>query len=155
MILTTGHFPVELPTQAQEAGTSSPPAADATTIQAEENRLPSVATLPQPLLASSVVYPTNAPSKPEPSGGCIVDLAQVDQLVRQQQQHSASHSPMQELPKTFDSRLTWSYYTSPEDLEALIASLNARGQREIKLKKALEALIIASVVLHFLFTLVN
>ena len=133
----TGLFPVELPTQAQEADVSTPPVADAITIRTEENRLPSVPTHPLPLLASPVLDLTNAPPKPEP-GGCV-DLTQVEQLVRQQQQQSTSPAPERELRKAFDSRLTWSYYTSPEDLDTLIASLNTRGQREVELKKALES----------------
>ena len=128
-----GHFPVELPTQAGEADISTP-AAGAITIRTEENRLPSVPTQPrllQPLLASPVVGLTDAPLKPEPHG-CI-------DLTRVEQQYSTSPAPEQECRKTFDSRLTWSYYTSPEDLDALITSLNTRGLREVELKKALES----------------
>ena len=130
----TGHFPVELPTQAQKPGTSTAEA-DAIT---EVRQLSSIPIQLQPHHASPVVDPAGAPPKPEPSG-CI-DLTQAGQLLNKQnlQQQSTKPVPEQRVHSTSDYRLTWSYYTSPEDLDALIASLNARGLREVGLKKALE-----------------
>lgn len=45
-----------------------------------------------------------------------------------------NHCPIHE---TNDNRLTWGYYSSPEELDNLIDNLNTRGLRENELKKVL------------------
>lgn len=142
----TGHFPTE--EAAQPVKSETPPE-----LQVE---LP----MARPFLPhSAIVSPTKAtPTKRLPPPLIHIDNIQASKLLDmdspspEKEDKAQSQTPeseevltpsavqqQQQAHAAQSNHLSWSCFTTTEDVDSLISSLNPRGQREVELKKSLES----------------
>ena len=124
---------------------------------AAQVQLPRTSSEPTPVRPHSALQfidlTLGSPEKHQRDAPILINILQAANLVQQQEgnanlTHEQENKPLprerqpsQQLPQEVPvqtSRLSWSCYTMPEDIDNLISSLNPRGVREVELKKALE-----------------
>lgn len=149
-----------LPNTASEGGQvpeghPKPPAAEKTSIP--PSLLPFLKTSGQSMVNTAIpslatTFLSSPVKNSLPTGHCFIDLAEsvktTNSLTTTAAAHSAQALECPPVPSLSPRPPRWSCYSTSDDVESLIASLNQRGLRELQLGKNLEnykSIILASI----------